>query len=126
MANFIYIFVSITMESLRAVGKTIKDNLRNFVVFLIVVLPYVMYYIGRHSSGSGAELLIPVIVFIAAFYINGFANKIGKGSTVPVPVKRFTQSREDGEATVDTARVHELILYVSNLEDWLERKGLLK
>ena len=38
----------------------------------------------------------------------------------------FRSGEEPGEYTVETQRIEELILYMTDLEDWLERKGLMR
>jgi len=43
----------------------------------------------------------------------------------PRPSERFTTEGDDGEVTVPVERVEEMLLYLCELEDWLDRKGLL-
>ena len=130
-------FVRITSDILKEAWYTIIDiicsNLRNVVIISKIGLPYLMWYIGanlyeqRGKFAVGGEVFIPLIIFVFTYYIGQYANRIGKGERIPVPEKRFTEpGEEDGEYTVETKRVEEMILYMSNLEDWLQRKGLLK
>jgi hypothetical protein len=108
----------------------VKSSLRTYAKLLNGFLPYIMYLIGQYVFKErgrltlGGELFIPIIIFILIWFINSYANKIGKGSTVPVPQKRFTEISDD-EVTVEHERVQEMILYVADVEDYLERKGLL-
>ena len=73
----------------------------------------------------GGEIFIPLIFCILIFFIKSYANKIGKGTTIPIPNKRFTEEDDDGEVSIENRRIQELILYTADLEDWLERKWLL-
>ena len=41
----------------------------------------------------------------------------------PVPQKRFTTESRDGEVTVENSRLQEMIIYVCDVEDWLESSG---
>ena len=41
----------------------------------------------------------------------------------PVPPKRFTTESRDGEVTVENSRLQEMIIYVCDVEDWLESSG---
>lgn len=41
----------------------------------------------------------------------------------PVPTKRFTSEHRDGEVSIENSRLQEMILYVSDVEDWLESSG---
>lgn len=86
-----------------------------------------MYMIGQrtYKIKLNEELLIPIVVFIMIYLVNSYANKIGKGITIPVPDKRFTEVDDDGEVSVENRRIQELLLYTADLEDWLERKGML-
>lgn len=131
MKKVLRIIVEITIEALCSVGYFIKSNLRNFAIILNIALPYVMYFIGQYVAvdrkgvAVGGELFVPIVFIVFIFYIKSTANKLGKGTTIPLPEKRFTKIEDDGEVTIENKRVQELILYLADLEDWLERKGLL-
>lgn len=110
----------------------VKSNLMFFGHVLNVMLVYGMYYIGMISCQQrgrikvGIEIVIPILVMALSSFCKSFANKIGKGSIVPIPMKRFTEyDEESGEVTVEKNRIQEMILYVADVEDWLERKGML-
>lgn len=110
----------------------ILKNLVNFSNILsYLIIPYLMYVIGqllaidRGYIAVGSEILIPAIAIVIAYFFRSAANKKGKGITVPIPNKRFTQVDDDGEVSIENNRLEELILYTADLEDWLERKGLL-
>ena len=131
MKTFFSIIGSIFVDIARAVYYFITNNLRNFAKFLNFILPYVMYLIGQYVRNQrgmlsvGGEIFIPLIFCILIFFIKSYANKIGKGTTIPIPNKRFTEEDDDGEVSIENRRIQELILYTADLEDWLERKGLL-
>lgn len=130
-------FVKITKDILKEIHYEILDfisnNLRNVSIILRIALPYLMWYMGIHlyqSRGEftvGGEIFIPLVVFLLTYYIKQYANRLGKGENIPIPDKRFTEEgEEDGEYTIEMNRVEEMIIYMSKLEDYLERKGLLK
>lgn len=132
-SKFMRISADIFYEVYYEILDVISSNLRNVSIILRVILPYLMWYIGiklyeqRGRFAIGGEIFIPLIVFFITYYIRQYANRLGKGEKIPVPEKRFTESGEDdGEYTVETSRLEEMIIYMSNLEDWLQRKGLLK
>lgn len=121
------IIFEVTFDVFRNVAYFIKNNLMNFASIINFVLPFLMYFIGigkNYESFNWELLLIPLIFHVIMYYIKSIANKIGKGLTIPVPEKRFTEI-DDGEVNIEQKRVQELILYTADLEDWLERKGLL-
>lgn len=125
-------FIEILYDIIFAVGYFVENNLKNFATLLSIMLPFVMLLIGqavalkRGSFVIGGEILIPPFIGVIIYFIRSFANKLGKGITVPIPKKRFTEvDNETGEVNILNDRVQELILYVADLEDWLQRKGLL-
>ena len=131
MKRFLRITLAIIIDVVRAVDYFITSNLRNFAWLLNFILPYVMYLIGqnvyekRGCFGIGGEVFIPIDFCVISYYIGFDANNMGKGQTIPVPDKRFTEVDDDGEVSIPNNRIQELILYLADLEDWLERKGLL-
>lgn len=131
MKRFLRITLAIIIDIAQAIHYFITNNLRNFACILNFVLPYIMCVIGqivyaeRGRIAFGGELFIPIIFCVITYYIRSYANKIGKGTAIPVPEKRFTEVNDDGEVSIANNRIQELILYLADLEDWLERKGLL-
>ena len=129
--KFLKITISIIFDVCYAIGYFIENNLNNFARLLNLVLPYLMYLIGQYvyedrgKFAVGSEIFIPLIFCIIIYYIRSYANKIRKGTTIPVPNERFTEVDDDGEVSIENNRIQELILYLADLEDWLERKGLL-
>lgn len=109
----------------------VKSNLRNFAKMLNILMPYIMLFVGqyvyskRNTFVVGGEIFIPLIACIVICFIRSYANKIGKGTTIPIPHKRFTSVDDNEEVSIEYDRVQELLLYTADLEDWLERKGLL-
>lgn len=121
----------VVKEMCYGVRYTLLSNLYNFAELLLILLPYGMYFLGqwlyveRGYVAVGGEMFVPVLVLPLIYILKGVANKAGKGKAVPVPRERFTDVSEDGEVTIRTDRTQELILYIADLEDYLERKGLL-
>lgn len=131
MKRFLKVTNAIIHDIIQATHHFITNNLRNFARILNFILPYAMYVIGqevcleRGKIAFGGEIFIPIIFCVITYYLHSYANKIGKGTTIPVPEKRFTEVDDDGEVSIRNNRIQELILYLADLEDWLERKGLL-
>ena len=57
--------------------------------------------------------------------MKAIGNRAGKGASIPMPSKRFTEVDGDGEVTVEQSRLTELILYTADLEDWFAKRGML-
>ena len=125
------ILIDITRDVLNNIAYFVKNNLMNIASFLTNISPYVALFIGQNAALKtgkihvGPEIAILIFLSIVTFYLKSIANKIGKGITIPIPVKRFTEVDDDGEVSIEHARIQELLLYVADLEDWLERKGLM-
>lgn len=131
MKELCRIITEITWETYCSFKYFIKSNLITFANIINWIVPFAMYFVGQYvvSGGNeltiGYEVLIPVAFFVLIYYLKSTANKIGKGITIPVPDKRFTEVVDDGEVSIEQNRIQELILYVADLEDWMERKGIM-
>lgn len=103
--------------------------------FVIVLCPYMMLAIGMAIGGQKGKvlltdglwwvLLLPIVLLFLAKYVKYYADMIGKGDICPIPDQRFTEVDNDGMVTVKYDRMQEMLLYVADVEDYLERKGLL-
>lgn len=122
---------AITYEAWCTVRYNIVSNVYNVGAFVSMALPYVMCAVGQQIAlergyvALGGELLIPVVFGAIAYYMKAIGNKSGKGKSMPIPAKRFTTVDEDGEVTIERARLNELILYQADLEDWFAKRGML-
>lgn len=131
MMKLLRIIGEITTEVLYSISYFVVSNLVTFANLLIVILPYLTYFLGqtmaleRNEIAFGGEIFIPVVFLIMIYYMKSTANKLGKGTKVPVPDERFTEVDEYGEVSIENRRIQELILYLADLEDWMERKGML-
>lgn len=131
MKKVFKVLVEVTADALCNFAYFVKNNLTNFANIMNLILPYVMYFVGQYvackrgSISIGGEIGIPILFVVVMYYLRSAANKMGKGITIPIPDKRFTQVDDDGEVSIEHKRVQELLLYTADLEDWLERKGLL-
>lgn len=123
--------VGAIIEVFKNIGEFIRNHLVTFANIITVIIPYIMYVVGQYVANEGKgfsigwELIIPLMALLTVYILKSIANKIGKGITIPVPNKRFTEVDEDGEVSMEVNRTQELLLYIADLEDWLERKGLL-
>lgn len=124
------ITLEITKEIIFKTINFIKNNLNTIVWIGTIILPYLMYYLCKYCYETrgkfaiGGEALIPVIFYLITFYLKEFSNKIGKGPNIPIPRKRFT-TVDDGAVEIEHKRLQELILYMNDLENWMEKRDLL-
>lgn len=131
MKKFLRVVAEITHETFCDFAYFIKSNLIAFASILNLIIPYAMYFIGQYIAinrgkiAVGYEIIAPLVFIILIYYLKSMANKMGKGTVIPVPDKRFTQVDDYGEVSIENNRIQELILYMADLEDWMERKGML-
>lgn len=94
------------------------------------MLPYLMFWVAYFGTYNRLQIIylmiIPILFYIVIVVLRAYANQMGKGPNIPIPYERFTEVNEDGEVTMEYDRIQELMLYTADLEDYLERKGLLK
>lgn len=97
-------------------------------VVIVYFIPYVIiassYFVNCSVIASmnmfWLTVLTQVICFITMKYLK-YSEVEDTG--FPVPAKRFTSESRDGEVSIEKNRLQEMILYVSEIEDWLESSG---
>lgn len=117
----------ITITLFIIIKNAILRNLQGFINLFKIILPIGCLIYGRFLNNKEIKMTIICIIFIYVliFYIEQFLNRIGKGSKIPVPIRRFTSEDEFGEISIENERLSELIIYINDVEDWLTKKGLL-
>lgn len=130
MKKMLRLSIEIVKDFFGEVIWFLSGSLYPVAVLMEILLPYLTLFIGaccyekRGMFAVGGEIFLPLVAFLGIDFIKRYANKIGKGNDMPIPDERFTKVDNDGEVSVDTDRLQELILYLGNLEDWIDRKGL--
>lgn len=97
-------------------------------VLLLYLLPYAAITSALLFNCSAVVLmnmfwltvLVQVVCLVTSKYLK-YSEVEDTG--FPVPVKRFTSESGDGEVSIEKNRLQEMILYVSEVEDWLESSG---
>lgn len=95
---------------------------------VLCLLPYVVIASALFGGCSAVVLMNMSWLTVLAQAVCLITSKYLKYSGVedkgfPVPVKRFTSEYLDGEVTIENSRLQEMILYVCDVEDWLESSG---
>lgn len=72
------------------------------------------------------NLAIALVIAFMLSFAKSLVVKAGYDDDTPVPSKRFTEVDDEGMVMVPNDRLQELLLYVSDVEDYLERKGKLQ
>lgn len=97
-------------------------------MLVLYFIPYVIiassYFTGCSAMSSMNMFWMTVLAQLVCFITSKYLKYSEVEDTgFPVPVKRFTSESRDGEVTVENSRLQEMILYVSEVEDWLESSG---
>lgn len=95
---------------------------------VIYFIPYVIIASSYYSGSSAVASLNMFWLTVLAQAVCFIASKYLKYSEVehtgfPVPTKRFTTEYRDGEVSIENSRLQEMIIYVCDVEDWLESSG---
>ena len=92
-----------------------------FVPYVIIASPY---FTGCSAMSSMNMFWLTVLAQVVCFITSKYLKYSEVEDTgFPVPTKRFTSESRDGEVTVENSRLQEMIIYVCDVEDWLESSG---
>lgn len=95
---------------------------------VLYLIPYVVIASALFAGCSAVASMNMFWLTVLAQSVCFITSKYLKYSEVentgfPVPTKRFTTEFRDGEVTVENSRLQEMIIYVCDVEDWLESSG---
>ena len=109
-----------------------KRTLIIWVTMLDLICPYLMWWLAaylyneRGEFAIGGEIFIPILFMFVSNVLKNIAIRHNEALSFPVPRKRFTRNDGNGEYSVEQNRIQEMILYVADVEEYLERKGMIK
>ena len=118
-------------EAVHSVAYFMRRNVRHLGTLIELGTPYLMYVLGQRLAldkgmfAVGGELFLPLCLWVIANFIKSVANKLNRGPRIPKPTERFTEADEDGVVSVEEERLEEMLIYMADLEDYMERKGWL-
>ena len=122
-------FLQFTFDGARDWMKTsLPKAASKLPVLVLHLLPYVVIAAAWLASFSSVVLLnmfwLTVLAQATCLLLSKYFKYSGVEDTgFPVPPKRFTTESKDGEVTVENSRLQEMIIYVCDVEDWLESSG---
>lgn len=132
MKNIFKAIKEILLEIYYGVKFIVESNLYNLGVLIEISMPYIMWYVGikefqrRGYFAIGGELFIPLFLLLLSSILKKIANRKGKGYRLPIARKRFTIEGEDGEVSVAETDIQEIILYLNDVENYIEKRGWSK
>lgn len=103
-------------------------HILNGFKYLMLVVAFVTGL--RYSNIEEPGAIVALVALLASFVLIDFTKFVMKTcgrvtDDVPYPSKRFTEVDNDGMVSVESSRLQEMMLYVADVEDYLERKGRL-
>lgn len=121
------------MESfLNKFGYFVKINANYFSIMFKYSCPFVMLWLGQYAAlergkfAVGGEILLAIVFLVFENYFKGYARKNNTGDALPMARKRFTVEDGNGEISIDRKDLEEMIIYVNEIENYIEREGLRK
>ena len=113
---------TIGIEMLQDLFRIIKNSVPVISVVFKLSIPYMMYYFGKYEPDIFYWKFLPIVVWFVTIVLDRISDKTGKGKEIPIPLKRFTEEDSDGEVSIEQDRLQEMILYVNDIENYLQRK----
>lgn len=95
---------------------------------VVYIVPYAViassYFCGCSAVASLNMFWLTVLAQAVCFTVSKYLKYSEVEDTgFPVPAKRFTSEHRDGEVSIENSRLQEMIIYVCDVEDWLESSG---
>lgn len=122
--------------NMKRIARKVENKTRFFIKhmanplgkLLTLMCPFIVILMHKGDYKSSKEfmytLIIVLLTFAVAAVLRGLAEACNCSDNIPVPRKRYTVEKE-GSVQVREDEVEEVILYMCDVEDYLERKGLL-
>lgn len=117
-------------EAIYTTMYTLKTNLYVFGKLIELSAPYIMWYITimnykqRGHFTVGGEIFLPVVILFTSSVLKKISNNSRNGYEIPVAKKRFTINEDFGEITINEEDLQEVILYLYDVENYIEKRGL--
>lgn len=106
-----------------------RRNCDSFASVMVAICPFLFLYLGidgyikRGCFAWGGEWFLGIFWVLAIWALRSYARHVNRSTCVPIPTERFTRLDTDGSYSVEYDRIYELVLFVADYEDWLERMG---
>jgi len=127
--GFIFLWDDCIVPLFSEVGYFVVKNLYFMSIVLKIATPYLFLlivcdlYNSRGYFGFGGEYAFPIVMYILIYIMQRIANKNNAGNGIPTYPKRFTEETSDGGVSVNQDDIQEMLLYMADVENYLERNG---
>lgn len=132
LKNFFALCREVLREMWFVVAYTVERNVYVVAKLIEISTPYIMWYLTislyeeRGYFAVGGEVFVPVALFFVCSVLKKLSNEKGQGYAIPVAKKRFTAEDDFGEVSISENDIHEIILYLNDVENYIEKRGLQK
>lgn len=122
------LLVNVVKNALRKAANVVSvGSIGTFILWAspaMCIAAAIYAYSTRGYFAIGGEALLVVLLPGLGFFLRSFADANDNfKSGMPVPERRFTEEYEDGQVNVENDRLQEMILYVADVENWLDDHG---
>lgn len=129
------------MENKKIFRRMLRDAYVNFVMFMrrncdsfagvmVAICPFLFLWLGidgmarRGQFAIGGEWFLGLFWVLTIWALRSYARHVNRSSYIPVPLERFTEyDVESNSFSVSQDRLYELVSFMADYEDWLERQG---
>ena len=108
-----------------AIRFYIKHGSRPLGMLVGTVCPFVSVLFCYNFKSLYLSLLLSFIMISISVFLKVFADIVNAGKDIPIPYKRFTKDDEYDGVTVSKSDLDGMIVYMNDLENWLESQGLV-
>ena len=126
LINFGRLIIGATGDVIRSIIYFIDNNLSYISVILEIALPYLILYKEVDVKKNEWFIVVPVLYLFIVFVLRRISIRRNKGCVFPIPKKRFTRDVGNGEIQIDEKDLQEVILYLNDVENFLEKNNMLK
>lgn len=126
LVSFGRLIIGATGDVIRSIIYFIDNNLSYISVILEIALPYLILYKEVDIKKNEWFAVVPVLYLFIVFVLRRISIRRNKGYVFPIPKKRFTKDVGNGEIQIDEKDLQEVILYLNDVENFLEKNNMLK
>lgn len=106
----------------------LKQNGMRIYYLILFANPYLVWFFVNEDLRQNRVIpiiayIFPALLFLSAFVWKNAAKQTGYQQGVPIARKRFTRRDDRGRAEIDMGDLTEIVAYLAEVEDVLERRG---
>lgn len=102
----------------------LKHGIVPMAKLFVVVAPFLSVIAYAKTESLSKSFAVSFVFLVSAFILKTYSNIINAGNDIPILEYRLTKEDEAYGVTANKEDIEEIILYVNDIENWIERKGL--